>query len=261
MRISATCPSCGGHLSEASVLALAPMCDHCGAVITSVGGTLGLTSAYGVSDQTITRRRVEADLEVLQEYQSKYRGMLEDCKQHLAWPVERYAKLPPPPELLKLKEFPPLEHFLLYAIPLSPFVGMVLDVLASLILYGIGVPLGEGSFFTHILVFYDRSFQGDRGKGIYFLFYYLRLVTTAGFFICVGFCIRRVKAANGKRPEENVRRLKAYEEAKAVALRDAEAAKATEDYRLRYQIRELEGRIRTIGERESEVSRILASLR
>jgi hypothetical protein len=84
-------------------------------VITSIGGTLGLTSAYGVGDPTITRRRVEADLAVFREYQMKYRGMLEACKQQLGWGVERYAKVPDPPELLPLVPVPYSLLFILLA--------------------------------------------------------------------------------------------------------------------------------------------------
>ena len=107
MPIAAKCPSCGSPLSETSVLALAPVCTYCGAVITEIGGTLGLTSAYGVNDPTITHKRVEADLAVFRDYQKKYMGMLEACKQQLNWGVERYAHLPNPPELLALQEVPP----------------------------------------------------------------------------------------------------------------------------------------------------------
>ena len=106
MPLVARRPSCAASLSETSVLALAPVCSHCGSVITAIGGTLGLTSAYGVGDPTITRRRVEADLAVFREDQVKYRGMLEACKEQLTWSVERYARLPLPPELLKLEQGP-----------------------------------------------------------------------------------------------------------------------------------------------------------
>ncbi len=77
MPTAATCPSCAAPLSETSVLALAPICNHCGVVIARIGGTLGLTGVYGVGDPTITRRRVEADLAVFREYRMKYFGMLE----------------------------------------------------------------------------------------------------------------------------------------------------------------------------------------
>lgn len=108
--IAAKCPSCGGSLSEASILALAPVCGHCGTVITKVGGTFRLTGAYGVNDPTITRKRVEPDLAVLCEYRDNYVGMVEACKQQLNWSVERYAKLPNKPELLSLQPVPPFSE-------------------------------------------------------------------------------------------------------------------------------------------------------
>src|SRR5262245_12973867 len=98
----AQCPSCGASLSEVAVLALAPVCSRCGAVITTVGGTLGLTSAFGVGRSTITKARVEADLKVLQDYLANYRGMMEACRQQLQWGADRYARVPPPPDLLLL---------------------------------------------------------------------------------------------------------------------------------------------------------------
>jgi hypothetical protein len=93
------------------VLALAPICIN-GHVITKTGGTLGLTGAYGVNDSTFSRRRVEADLAVFREYLVNYRGMKEACKQQLDWGVERYAKLPQPPELLALQYVPSFRELL-----------------------------------------------------------------------------------------------------------------------------------------------------
>ena len=106
MPVIANCPSCGGPLSETSVLALSPVCNHCGGVIINIGGTMGLVGVYGVNDQSITRRRVEADLSVLRETLVKYKGMKEACKEQLNWDVARYAKLPQPPELLSLVDVP-----------------------------------------------------------------------------------------------------------------------------------------------------------
>jgi hypothetical protein len=70
----------------------------------------------------------------------------------------------------------------------------------------------------------------------------------------------RVMATNGNRPVENARRQYAYEEAKAAALKGAERTKSAEDHRLRLQIRELEGLAKTVGEKEADVRRILATL-
>ena len=97
MPVAAQCPSCGNKLSETTVVAGAPHCTACGSWIVGVNGTLGLTSAYGVGDPALTRRRVEADLAVLHEYQMKYTGMMDHCKQKLNWDVGQYAALPQPP--------------------------------------------------------------------------------------------------------------------------------------------------------------------
>jgi hypothetical protein len=70
----------------------------------------------------------------------------------------------------------------------------------------------------------------------------------------------RARVANGKKPLENARRQKAYDDALAAVLKAAESVKAAQDYRLRCQIRELEGLIKTVGEKEAEVRRILETL-
>ncbi len=245
MPVSASCPSCGAALSEASVLALAPICSHCGVVITSIGGTLGLTSAYGVRDPTITRSRVEADLAVFREYQMKYRGMLEACKQQLDWGVERYAQLPRPPELLKLEEVPPL------------FDG------SQWLLTPIRFPFYFGATWIAFLLFFGftRLFKSDRNimfkEGTIKTIAVISLATTLWVTVKDHF---KAKAANGSRPRENARRQKLHEESKAAALKAAEPLKAAEDNRLRCQIRELEGLAKTVAEKEADVRRILAKL-
>src|SRR6266536_317450 len=107
MPVAAQCPSCGAPLSQASLLAVAPMCDHCGAVITTIGGTLGLTAPYALNDPVLTRERVEADLATLRNHRSNLAGMLEADKQKLSWGVEQHAILPNVPELLPLLPVPP----------------------------------------------------------------------------------------------------------------------------------------------------------
>src|ERR1035437_7251884 len=182
MPVAARCPSCGASLSETSVLALAPVCSHCGVVLTTIGGTLGLTSAYGVGDPTITRRRVEADLAVFHEYRLKYEGMLEACTQQLAWGMDRYAKLPPAPEFLELKVFDTdLISGWWWIVPVCAF-----GLLGSL----------SSGMWTFL-------------KFIACLLFGLPLV---GFFVFGPVEYYRVKVANGNRPVENARRQKAYEE-------------------------------------------------
>ena len=251
MPIAAKCPSCAAPLSETSVVALAPVCSHCGAVLTNVGGTLGLPSAYGIGDPTITRKRVEADLAVLRDHQMKYRGMLEACKQQLGWGVERYAQLPHPPELLKLEEVPSFWEGVGLGLMMSPFIWFGL-LFASVFLVGASSG-GIGRLFPLLA---EMSWM----DGVFFM-----IMVTVVPALVLSFWLGtrdhfKVKAANGNRPRENARRQEAYEEAMAAALKAAEPLKAAQDHRLRCQIRELEGLAKTVGEKEADVRRILATL-
>jgi hypothetical protein len=236
MPIAAQCPNCGGPLSETSVLALAPVCGRCGTVITKIGGTLGLTSAYGVNDPTITRKRVEADLAVFCDYRNKYVGMLEACKEQLNWGVERYAKLPNPPELLPVKPV----HSIVYD-DLKNYYGGDFqyypadDVVTNLMRFLIEIPIK-----TIVLVVFSPV--------------YLPVV----LYDLLAFVITRVE--NGNRPIENARRQRAYKSACAAALKAAEPVKAAQDHRLRCQIRELDGLIETVTKKAEDVRRILITI-
>lgn len=244
MPVTASCPGCGSPLSETSVLALAPVCSHCGSVITNVGGTLGLTGVYGVGDKTITRRRVEADLGILQEYQMKYSGMRVACIQQLDWGVERYANLPQPPELLTLQPVPKLlgEGWSVIFFVLIPFMWAM-----------VGVP--------GLVVAWIISWFSEFAGLIAFV-----LIPVICLAISVQMILQQVSPhfravnANGERPRENARRQEAYEEARTAALKAAEPVKAAQDYRLRVQIRELESQAKMIMEKEVDVRHLLATL-
>lgn len=246
MPIAAQCPNCGGPLSETSVLALAPVCERCGTVIVEIGGSLGLTSAYGVNDPTITRKRVEADLAVFCDYRNKSVGMLEACKEQLNWGAERYAKLPNLPDLLSLQPVPPFEDELKRGLFLAFCCGIPCGGIS---LWPIGGIMAVGS---------ARSELDAIGLVIMgFLF------SAPWYGIFVAFCLRphyKAKAANGNRPLENARRQEAYEKAFAAALRAAEPLKAAQDHRLRSQIRELEGLIKSYTEKEEDLRRLLQTL-
>jgi hypothetical protein len=249
MPIAAQCPNCGGPLSETSVLALAPVCERCGTVITKIGGTLGLTSAYGINDPTITRKRVEADLAVFCDYRNKYVGMLEACKEQLNWGVERYAKFPNPPELLPVVEVPPLGPLLwwsfVWGVGTWFCVGIVCVVLYfPLMLIG-AVIMGS-----------DQAGK-DLAGAIAGIGPLIALIVPSAVILSPHF---KAWAANGKRPVENARRQKAYEEARASALKAAEPVKAAQDHRLRCQIREVEGLITTVTEKAEDVRRLLRTL-
>ena len=294
MPVAAQCPNCGKNLSETSVVAGAPHCTACGAWIVGVNGTLGLTSAYGHGDSSLTRRRVEADLTVLHEYQMKYSGMMEDCKQKLGWSVEQHAKfnnlLPQPPKLLEIQE----------TNEAGLFVGVIVIIIGILGIYWTSpwVPsqvwvVGDGRYGLVDGLMYNMDHAETRtvppGADIVDLIGRKWIISGhwhAGFFssgiypdwalpwwilcfffvLCVwyGFQepIKYLKAinANGDRPRENVRRTEAFEMALSNAMRDAERKKSAEDHRLRAQIRELEGEIKAVGDKAADVRRILTSL-
>jgi hypothetical protein len=206
-----------------------------------------MTGAYGVNDPTLTRRRVEADLAVLRDYQGKYRGMKEACLQQLNWGVERYAQLPQPPELLALKDVPS------FWAGLGPglVMGIAWIVLSFIAICAIVV---VDSFLT------NPVFPWLGGKHIPFAVYLITFGGSVPFVLSGFFPHFRAILANGKRPRENARRQEVHEEAIAVALKTAEPLKAAEDYRLRIQIRECESLAKTVGEKEAETRRLLATL-
>lgn len=80
----------------------------------------------------------------------------------------------------------------------------------------------------------------------YIIFYLIRLL------------IARIE--NGRRPLENARRRKAYDEARLAAVKTAESVKAAQDHRLRCQIRELDGLIKTVTEKAEAVRRLLRTV-
>jgi hypothetical protein len=68
------------------------------------------------------------------------------------------------------------------------------------------------------------------------------------------------KSANGQRPQENARRQRKYELARAAALKAAKPIKAAQDHRLSVQIRELDGLIATMTKKVDDVRRLLRTL-
>lgn len=255
---AAKCPSCGAPLSETSVIALAPVCEHCHSVITKTGGTLGLTSAYGVNDPNITRSRVEADLAVFEHYRNNYFGMLEANKEQLNWGVERYANLPHTPQLMPLVEVPPFWSNLLGGLGIGVIVTLSIAFGGFIMLAIVGL---IGQIF---LCVFARYCPGDDAPWQLFL---MNLWTYSIFVAwVVPLAIRlfpyyKAKRANGDRPMENARRQEAYEAACAAAIRAAEPTKAAQDHRLRCQIRELDGLIETVTERAEKLRGILRNLR
>lgn len=246
--VVARCPACAATLSETSVIALAPVCDHCGAVITLTGGSLGLTGVYGVNDPTVTRERKEADLRVLREYRSKYLGMLEASKEQLLWNVNKYVVLPQKPEWLRIKRVPKVINF-----------GGVFPVALACTAVG-GLLLG-----LFLLIGGDRGALSPNGPGVVLWFpllffgFWTAVVSLPFFLFSLPGRIAQNRKAienNGDRPLENARRQAAYEIARAESLKSAEATKAAADHRLRCQIRQLEALIKTMTSKIEEVSRL-----
>jgi hypothetical protein len=212
-----------------------------------LGGTLGFTGVYGVSDATITRRRVEADLAVFREYQERYRGMKEACLQQLDWGVERYAKLPQPPQFFTLQNVPPIVTGESIFAVVSCLVGLA-------VLWLIYYPF---HWFLTATRFPIPIPSTDAMQVILFL-----IALGFGVFMMAPEFIAHNTAskANGDMPQENARRQKAYEDAVAAALRVADPLKAAQDHRLRCQIRELESLATALGEKEVKVRGLLATL-
>ncbi len=276
MPVIARCPGCGGPLSETSVLALAPVCDHCRGVVVDLGGTMGLIGAYGVNDQTITRRRVEADLSVLRETLANYNGMKESCKEELKKDVERYAKLPESPEFLTLVDVPNLSIGVLrglgYAalwVIVSYIALWILKFPYFVIVNTVTNRFRQGNFDSH--------FAANKPSWIEIsdFFYYSGhgwlepenlILNVIVYGVCITIVIYSVvphfkaKAANGENPRENARHQKAYDDARSAALKFAEPLKAVADHRLRSQIVELEGLEKTVRKIEVEVGRQLITL-
>ncbi len=253
MVTAAHCPGCGATLSETSIVAVAPMCGHCGAVITMIGGSLGLTSAFGLSDPTITRKRIEADLAVLRDYHTRYIGMMEDCKRKLRLGVENYVSKPKPPELLRLEKVIPFWEPLanvtvgeiqlfIAIIPAGLLLGLVYNICFGIYELSNNLPFGSPDPFLPYII--NFLLIVTLGPLIGSLFY--------GIHIHL-----KTKAVNGKRPQENDRLKREYDKAVTASLIAAEPLKAAEDHRLRKQIQELEGLIKTVNQKEADVLKIL----
>lgn len=283
MPVAAMCPQCGAGLSEASVVAGAPHCAHCGAWIVGLNGTLGLTSAYGVGDPELTRRRIEADLGALQEFRNRYTGMMDDCKEKLAWSVEEYAifhkMFPQPPGLLEVEDTVGKQSGALFGVILivicllgivwtSPwvesYVGFVKDGMMINIETGQAQPLTPGITIVDGWVKLGHWHQGFFRAGSYPDWAWPWWILFFCFAVCIPLGlvepIKYLKAvrANGDRPQENARRKKAHEEAMAAAMREAGKRKGSDDHRRRTQIRELEGELKAIDGKMAEVRRLLA---
>lgn len=256
MPLVARCPSCARPLSEAAVLALAPVCSACASVLTQVGGSLGLTSAYGVNDANISRDRLQADLRIINEYVDKYKGMIDAGHEQLRWSVERYAELPQPPDLLAPVNAPSTMRALMF-----PLVA----VFSALWLNSRDKHWG---FFLENLHFENiHSVGGCLAwpfiwlAGLLVMFVAPIVLLPAAIFSLVVFLSWLAAAPRRAMVERvNSSRMEEHEKATAAALLAAEPRKRAQDYRLRLQIRDAEGLLRTLEDKRRELLNLQATL-
>jgi hypothetical protein len=256
--VVARCPSCGHSLSEAAVVANAPVCSYCNSVITRVRGSLGLTGAFGVSDSTLTLARLNADLAVLNDYQHKYTGMLADCSERLKWGREKYAKLPPRPDLLPTQTVPSIWPTIrtFFAV----LVGGVVGGLIVLMLIGC-----LGGLIAEIVIpgtpRHADQVWGGIINGIVPLYFLALLFVLVGVLVHGGVVRYRAISANGARPSENARREANHRRECDEALKAAELEKDKQDHRLRLQIREAEANLMTVREKAGSLREQLSNFR
>ena len=232
------CPNsaCRAPLDDLNVVGEMGYCPKCGYCFRVTEGTLALTGKYGLDLPDLTQSRIDAELIAFRDYESNCKGKLGDCKERLTWGAERYAKLPPLPELLELKEVHlSLKGFLIGFFIYYDFGGMVL------------------LWLMRILFAKDTNSLFDYAGGPVVIFAYI-----AWFIVCMYLGQLKyfsAKKANGNRPAENARRQKEYEKAKAEAMRDGERIKEREDYRLKEDIRKLSGIIESVHEKAENIRR------
>lgn len=268
----AKCEACGAPYSEAAVVAIVPVCGSCGAVSFDRDGTLGTISAFGVDDPALTRRRFESDLGVLLSYERNSQGLVESNRQQLAWPAERYAVLParpirPTPRPLRsYDQFMPNggksdSAFWAYLLPLLTF----LPVIGGSGLFTAWV-LTPGINWLVFLVFGVLG-AGNPAPG------FRRMIFTSFFGWIVAYVVglrwlgRRwlyrhrnsdVISFNLAQELQHFNEERNYETARASAIQAAESTKLAQDHRLRVQIRDSEGQLKTIRRRIASVRSELA---
>ncbi len=246
MPVAAECPNCGGPLDKTSFLADVPQCTRCGTLVTEHGGTLGMTSAYGVNDPNLTRSRVESDLKSIEEAESRYRGTILSYQAQLGWKAERYARIPDPPQLLQTKEAPSFVGsvvsgalvwfwfwYLIVALifsVLSPFL-VAAKILSPHMWNDPGAIVGPMVLLSLVLGIGSRL---------------IKYFTAAG--------------ANLKIQAENARRRKEYEKAKVEAMKAALPEKERTDHDLRRDIVKLEGFLKAATHQKEYARELLKKL-
>ncbi len=176
--------------------------------------------------------------------------MKEDCKKRLQHDLRHYAALPPDPDFLEV-------------IPVPNFWLSLLGGLGTSLIWLVGSVIGSVVVLILCKIywyFYDLFSHGwfiDQALWTRRIALVLAIIIVGGiFFFSLISVVPHfvVKRANGKKPAENQRRKKEYEEAVEGALRKAEPIKAEKDYQLNIQIRELEGKMRKV---EFEIENVM----
>jgi hypothetical protein len=249
-------------------------------VFRVTGGTLALTSRFGLDIPDLTQNRIDAELGAFGDYERNCRGKLEDCKQRLEWSVERYAKfhemLPPPPVLLDIKQTDGGSLFIGIAMIIvgmlgvywtSPWVQSEVWLVRDGWMYnmdfpskqpvtpGVNIVIENGNSWVRSghwhAGFFNAGFYPDWAWPWWILCFVFIAIILGGAPLVIEY-LNAVKA-NGDRPGENARRTKAYERALAAAMKDAERKKEAEDYRLHESIRKLIGIIESVREKADSI--------
>lgn len=241
-------PGCRAPLDDFNVVGDMGYCPKCGKCFRVTGGTLALTNDYGLDLPDLKKNRVEADLAAQNDYLRLCRGKLEDCKQRLEWGAEKYASLPPQPELLEVRKYDYGKWIAqaFYAVGIMS-LPMLCGYVVSCSFYHLREASGTGEFFGHW-----PAYNPLENPLLRFLFVvlcgWLLLVFLLGLidFLIIG-------VANGTRPEENARRQRKYERDLQAAMKDAERVKEGEDYRIKENIRKLTGTIEAVREKAESI--------
>lgn len=240
------CSVCGGEYDYNTLDAFVLQCPYCGTSAVAKGGALGLTGINEKDDPALKKRVLESNIEIYTDQKNKYRGMIELKQEQLSWGSERYARFPSEPEYLSLIPVPPFWTGLIKGL-VRGFLVFLLWTLSTCCM---------GALLEQFM------YAGKRGPQ----WIYLLIVFGAfgSWLATIVSCLQghfRAKAANGKRPRENMRRQRAYEASYEAAIRAAEPVKHKEDQRLRHEIVDLEAKERMAERQIEELSKKMSRIR
>ena len=223
---------------------MAPVCHVCGTVSISFGGTFGITAVYGVNDPALTRQRVQADLQVLIQYERNLHGLIAANKEQLDWGVEKYAKLPAPPELIPTVDVPNAVN-----VALESSSGCLLGLAVLAVLVALGAMLEKKRVNPMEVVGAISVVLGLPALVVFVVTYLFSLPPSI-----------KAKLQNGSAPQENNQRQQRYNLECQQALEAAEPIKAAQDHRMRCQICDSEASIKTVRTKAESIRSMLAHL-